>query len=104
MMPTNPVRKIIGVRACFLQLVVMLALAFLISALFGPKPLLVATEAGGSVARQVRCGVAIELGISVPAWIVVLDLQSLTAFGTQVVVLADRSDLRGLYPYAVGRW
>jgi len=102
MTPTNPDRKIIGVRACFLQLVVMLALAFLIAALFGPKPLLAATEAGGSVARQVSWGVAIGLAISVPAWIVVLNLQSLTAFKSQMLELANRIDLRGLNPLWIG--
>src|SRR5258708_14254149 len=102
MMPTNPDRKIIGVRGCFVQFVVMLALGFLIAALFGPKPLLVATEAGGSVARQVSWGVAIGLAISVPAWIVVLNLQSLTAFKSQMLELANRIDLRGLNPLWIG--
>jgi hypothetical protein len=101
-MTANPERKVIGVRGCLLQWAVLMALAFLITTLFGPKSLWAVVADGRSVVWQVGAGIAIGLAFSIPAWIVVLKINIFGSFRTQILELADRADLGGLNPLWFG--
>jgi membrane protease YdiL (CAAX protease family) len=101
-MTTNSERKVIGLRACLLQGAVLMALAFLITTLFGPKSLWAVVADGRSLVWQVGAGIAIGLAFSIPAWIVVFKINIFGSFRTQMLELADRADLGGLNPLWFG--
>ena len=69
---------------------------------FGPKPLLAVAAAGATVLRQVGWGAAIGLAVSIPAWIVVLNVAILAPFKEQLIRLAGRMDLHALNPLWMG--
>jgi len=101
-MTANSNRKVIGVRTCLLQWAVLMALAFLITTLFGPKSLRAVVADGRSLVWQIGAGIAIGLAFSIPAWIVVLKINIFGSFRTQMLELADRADLGGLNPLWFG--
>jgi hypothetical protein len=79
-----------------------MALAFLITTLFGPKSLWAVVADGRSVVWQVGAGIAIGLAFSIPAWIVVLKINIFGSFRTQILEFAARADLGGLNPLWFG--
>src|SRR3984957_2870786 len=101
-MTANLKRKVIGVRTCLLQWAVLMALAFLITTLFGSKSLWAVVADGRSLVWQIGAGIAIGLAFSIPAWIVVLKINIFGSFRTQMLELADRADLGGLNPLWFG--
>ena len=60
-MTTNSERKVISVHTCLLQWTVLMALAFLITTLFGPKSLWAVVADGRSLLWQLGAGIAIGL-------------------------------------------
>lgn len=99
---TNSERKIIGLRVILLQWAVLMALALLITTLFGPKPLWAAVADGRSVVWQIGAGTAIGLAFSISAWLVVLKIDIFESFRTQMLDLVGRVDLAGLNPLWFG--
>jgi uncharacterized protein len=99
---TNSERKIIGLRVILLQWAVLTALAFLVTTLFGPKPLWTVVAEGRSVVWQIGAGIAIGLPFSILAWIVVLKINVFANFRSQMLELAGRVDLGGLNPLWFG--
>lgn len=101
-MTTNSERKVIGLRVILLQWAVLTALAFLITAFFGPKPLWTVVADGRGVVCQIGAGIAIGLPFSIVAWVVVLKINVFANFRTQLLELAGRVDLGGLNPLWFG--
>jgi hypothetical protein len=101
-MAANTDRKRTGLRVCLLQFLALVALAVLINAFFGPKPLWAVVTDGRSLAWQVTAGVSIALAFSIPAWIAVLKINVFGSFRTQILGLAGRLDLGGLNPLWFG--
>jgi hypothetical protein len=91
-MTTSSGRKIIGLRVILLQWAVLTALAFLVTTLFGPKPLWTVVADGRSVVWQIGAGIAIGLPFSMLAWIVVLKINLFANFRTHLLELASRVD------------
>lgn len=101
-MTANTERKRIGVRACLLQFAILMALAFLTTTLFGPKPLWAVVAEGRSVVRQVGSGIAIGLAVSIPTWFAILNIKVFAGFRRQMLELAGQADLGGLNPFWFG--
>ncbi len=99
---TNLERKVIGLRVVLLQWAVLMALALLITTLFGPRPLWAVVADGRSMVRQIGTGIAIGLAFSILAWIAVLKIKVFANFRTQMLELAGRADLGGLNPLWFG--
>ncbi len=99
---TNLERKVIGLRVVLLQWAVLMALALLITTLFGPRPLWAVVADGRSMVRQIGTGIAIGLAFSILAWILVLKIKVFANFRTQMLELAGRADLGGLNPLWFG--
>jgi membrane protease YdiL (CAAX protease family) len=85
-----------------LNLTVLTVLAFLISAIFGPRPLLVSALQGSPVEWQAMCGFLIGLAVAVPAWMLVENVRPFTPFRRQMHEFAGRLDLQGLNPLWMG--
>jgi membrane protease YdiL (CAAX protease family) len=79
-----------------------MVLAFLITTVFGPKPLWAVLADGRGVAWKIGAGSAIGLAFSIPAWIVVLKVNVFENFRTQMLGLTDRVDLGGWKPLWFG--
>jgi uncharacterized protein len=92
----------VGLRAILTMFIVMVTLAFLLTFLFGPKPLLTVVVGGARADRQVGWGIVIGLAVAVPAWVAVRAIPALTGFRHQMLTLADRMDLRGFNPLWFG--
>jgi hypothetical protein len=65
-------------------------LAFLISAIFGPRPLLASALQRSPVERQAMWGFLIGLALAVPAWMLVENVLLLTPLRRQMLELAGR--------------
>jgi membrane protease YdiL (CAAX protease family) len=97
-LPQHP-REVVGQRSV---VAVLMALAFLITALLGPKPLWAIVADGRSMVWQVGVGIAMGLAFSIPVWIVVLKINVFENLRTQMLELAGRADLGGLNPLWFG--
>jgi CAAX protease family protein len=94
--------ELIGIRVFLLNLAVFMALAFLITAVFGPKPLLANAAQGRPVAWQVVWGFIIGLAVSVPAWVAVRNIEVFTPFRRQMLEFVGRVDLHALNALWIG--
>jgi len=101
-MTRKAARKMMGARVLVINLTVLTVLAFLISAIFGPRPLLASALQGGPVGWQATWGLLIGLAVAVPAWVLVENVRLLTPFRRQMREIAGRLDLHGLNPLWMG--
>ena len=99
---TQPARPPLGLRAILPMFVVMTAAAFMITMLFGPKPLLAVIAAGDGAARQCGWGIGIGLAVAVPAWVAILNVRALAPWRDQMLALATRIVLSGFNPLWIG--
>ena len=98
----NTERKRFGIGLALLQLVGLLAIVFLINALFGPKPLWAVVSDGRSLVWQVNAGIVLAIAFSVPALVAVLKLDFLRSFKVLLLELTQRVDLSGWNPLWFG--
>src|ERR1700730_1812573 len=98
----TPGMPLLGLRAILPMSIAMVALAFLLTFLFGPKPLLAVVAAGTRADRQVGWGIVIGLAVAVPAWVAIRNITALAGFRDQMLTLAHRMDLRGFNPLWLG--
>jgi uncharacterized protein len=98
----NTERKRFGIGLALLQLVGLLAIVFLINALFGPKPLWAVVSDGRSLVWQVNAGIVLAIAFSVPALVAVLKLDFLRSFKALLLELTQRVDLSGWNPLWFG--
>jgi uncharacterized protein len=91
-----------GPRMLLLNLTVLTVLAFLISAIFGPTPLLAIALRGAPVQLQAMWGFLIGLAVAVPGWVLVENVRLFTPFRRQMNEFAERLDLQGLNPLWMG--
>jgi membrane protease YdiL (CAAX protease family) len=92
----------LGIGAVLLQLVGLLAIAFLINALFGPKPLWALMSDGRSLVWQFSAGIVLAIAFSVPALLAILKIDFFRSFKTLLLELAQRVDLSGWNPLWFG--
>ena len=78
--------------------VAITAVAFLINALFGSKRLFTILFQGRTIVEQIGWGVALALGIGIPAWSAIVHLRFCASLRTQLVQLVGRLDISGLNP------
>jgi membrane protease YdiL (CAAX protease family) len=95
-------KKRYGIGAALLQCVGLLAIALLINALFGPKPLWAVVCDGRSPVRQVSAGIVLGIAFSVTALVAVLKLDFFRSFKTLLLALTQRVDLSGWNPLWFG--
>jgi hypothetical protein len=98
----NTKRKRLGKGAALLQLVGLLAIAFLINALFGPKPLWAVVSNGRSLVWQVSVGIFLATAFSVPVLLAILKIDFFRSFKTLLLELTQRADLSGSNPLWFG--
>ena len=98
----NTKRRRLGIGAALLQLVGFLAIAFLINALFGPKPLWAVMSDGRSLVWQVSAGIVLAIAFSVPALLAILKIDFFRSFKTLLLDLTQRVDLSGWNPLWFG--
>ena len=77
---------------------VAIALAFLINALFGPRPLLTIALEGKPVAEQIGWGITLALAVGIPVWIAILFFPIFASLRNQLTELISRVDISGLNP------
>ncbi len=77
---------------------VAIALAFLINALLGPRPLLTIALEGKPVAEQIGWGITLALAVGIPVWIAILFFPIFTSLKNQFTKLISRVDISGLNP------
>jgi hypothetical protein len=88
--------------AGLLQCAALSALAWLISALFGPRPLWTVMADGQSLLWQVGTGTASGLVFAAAALIAIFKLDGLASFRTHVLELSRKLDLGGWNPLWLG--
>jgi membrane protease YdiL (CAAX protease family) len=98
----NTERKRFGIGAALLQLVALLAIAFIINALFGPKPLWTVVSDGRSLVWQLSAGIVLAIAFSVPALVAILKFDFFRGFKTLLLALTQRVDLSGWSPLWFG--
>jgi membrane protease YdiL (CAAX protease family) len=89
-------------RAILPMFIAMVALAFLLTFLFGPEPLPAVVASGAGAGRQVSWGILIGLAVAVAAWVAIYNITALASFRDQMLILARRMDLRGFNPLWFG--
>ena len=94
--------KRFGMGAALLQLAAMLAIAFIVNALFGPRPLWAVASDGGSLVWQFSAGIVLAIAFSVPALIAILKLDFFLSFKTLLLALTQRVNLNGWRPLGFG--
>jgi membrane protease YdiL (CAAX protease family) len=88
--------------AALLQLAAMLAIAFIVNALFGPRPLRAVASDGRSLVWQFSAGIVLAIAFSVPALIAILKLDFFLSFKTLLLALTQRVNLNGWRPLGFG--
>lgn len=91
-----------GLRAILPMFIAMVSLAFLVTYLFRPRPLLAIVSAGTSLDRQVVWGVVIGLVVAIPVWVAIRNITVFAGFRDQMRALALRMDLGGFNPLWFG--
>jgi uncharacterized protein len=91
-----------GIGAGLLQCAGLLALASLVSALFGPKPLWAVVVDSRSLVWQVSAGTSIAFAFAIPTLIAVLKINVFGSFRTLVLELPKRADFGGWNPLWFG--
>jgi membrane protease YdiL (CAAX protease family) len=94
--------KRFGMGAALLQLAAMLAIAFIVNALFGPRPLWAVASDGRSLVWQFSAGIFLAIAFSVPALIAILKLDFFLSFKTLLLALTQRVNLNGWRPLGFG--
>ena len=94
--------KRFGMGAALLQLAAMLAIAFIVNALFGPRPLRAVASDGRSLVWQFSAGIVLAIAFSVPALIAILKLDFFLSFKTLLLALTQRVNLNGWRPLGFG--
>jgi hypothetical protein len=95
-------RARVGIRGGVLQCAGLLAVALLISAIFGPQPLWVSLADSKAVVWQIIAGTAIGFAFATPTLFVILTFGAFARFRTFVLELPDRLDARGWNPLWFG--
>ncbi len=94
--------KRLGIRAGLLQCAGMAALASLISALFGPRPLWAVIAESRSLVRQISVGTLFAFAFAIPILIAILKLNVFRDFRTFALDLPNRADFGGWNPLWLG--
>jgi hypothetical protein len=92
----------IGPRAALLQCACLVALACLISAVFGPRPLWALVADSGSVPWQFAAGAVSGCAFAAAALIATLRFKPFARFRTHVLALSNRLDFGGWNPVWLG--
>jgi membrane protease YdiL (CAAX protease family) len=98
----NTDRTRLGIGAGLLQCAGLLALASLVSVLFGPKPLWAVVADSRALVWQVSAGTSIAFAFAIPTLIVVLKINVFGSFRTLVLELPNRADFGGWNPLWFG--
>jgi membrane protease YdiL (CAAX protease family) len=94
--------KRLGIRAGLLQCAGMVALATLISALFGPRPLWAVIAESRSLVRQIGVGTLFAFAFAIPILIAILKINVFRDFRTFALDLPNRADFGGWNPLWLG--
>jgi membrane protease YdiL (CAAX protease family) len=98
----NTESKRLGIGAVLLQFMALLAIALLVNALFGPKPLWEVLSEGKSLIWQVSAGIALAIAFFTPALIAILKLDFFLSFKTLLLELTQRANFSGWNPLWFG--